>query len=605
MASKSLGSCMNKPMAPRFLDYLYCLRRDGFAKNCPRCYVDNLQDSPLLGTKVFLDQVSWVQTHRYILGNLDIVQPYRETKTHESSKTTQNSGIMCKASTMSYASVKNKNPVLGKVTYYGVLTDTIKISYANNMEYLSFRYDWVNNERVCKQDEFKFMWYPDNVPLMNHLFFQLKQNKFGDNTYTNSTIDSNQVRGIAKPSNKWNTSEKHLACFTKNREIEGPDEEYLDSNLGILARNGHRFPLPYPSWSEVPFHYLDDIRRDGVKQMYLKNTDNMKKLQPVPDERIEPQQWRLLISYWSLEEIQVQLENSLSQILQRDQTKAFKNKVWLDNRGVDTRGRMRRVGKYIPTDQGKMSKNDRISTIQGISAEISQEVREKVLQEVGGETMQDLREGIRTEMNNLGGHQIEEQVANISSYEAEEGDIQTLIDKKFETRDDLLKAKIPNSKVLARDIYNIKRKIIIDSLDGHSIIQLLFEELGKTEFMFDVKRDEEGHLTHWFFAHPTSIRLSKSYSNVFVMDCTYKTNRYKMPLLEIIGITSFNTSFNSCFAFLSKEGHEDYEWALGVSRKILGDDFQPYVISDRELALMKAIKVIFPKASNVLCAWHI
>ncbi|KAL3520096.1 hypothetical protein ACH5RR_018245 [Cinchona calisaya] len=93
------------------------------------------------------------------------------TKTIESSKTTQNSGIMCKASTMSYASVKDKNPILGKVTYYGVLTDIINIYYASNMEYLLFRCDWVNNERGCNQDEFKFtlvnfdhVMYLDNLP---------------------------------------------------------------------------------------------------------------------------------------------------------------------------------------------------------------------------------------------------------------------------------------------------------------------------------------------------------------------------------------------------------------------------------------------------------
>ncbi|KAL3531568.1 hypothetical protein ACH5RR_010890 [Cinchona calisaya] len=90
------------------------------------------------------------------------------------------------------------------------------------------------------------------------------------------------------------------------------------------------------------------------------------------------------------------------------------------------------------------------------------------------------------------------------------------------------------------------------------------------------------------------------------MNCTYKTNRYKMPLLEIIRITSFNTSFYSCFAFLREEGDEDYEWVLDAFRKILGQDSQPSVIvTDRELALMKAIKVVFPKASNVLCVWHI
>ena len=100
--------------------------------------------------------------------------------------------------------------------------------------------------------------------------------------------------------------------------------------------------------------------------------------------------------------------------------------------------------------------------------------------------------------------------------------------------------------------------------------------------------------------------LTKNYSNIFVMDCTYKTNKYKMPLLDIIGISSFNTSFFSCFVFLQKEEEEDYVWALTKFGKILGIDNYPLVIvSDRELALMNAIKVVFPRTTNLLCVWHI
>ncbi|GJW41654.1 protein FAR1-related sequence 5 [Tanacetum coccineum] len=46
------------------------------------------------------------------------------------------------------------------------------------------------------------------------------------------------------------------------------------------------------------------------------------------------------------------------------------------------------------------------------------------------------------------------------------------------------------------------------------------------------------------------------------MDCTYKTNRLNMPLLDIIGVSCFNTSFYSGFAFLKTETVKSYEWAL-------------------------------------------
>ncbi|KAL6547501.1 hypothetical protein OROMI_023222 [Orobanche minor] len=169
-----------------------------------------------------------------------------------------------------------------------------------------------------------------------------------------------------------------------------------------------------------------------------------------------------------------------------------------------------------------------------------------------------------------------------------------------------IRQKNPSTQVIARDIYNMKKKITKERLNGRSVVQALFDEFDKAGFLFDFKQDCDGRLTHMFFAHTNFIKLSRSYSSVFVMDSTYKTNRYKMPLLEIVGITSFNTSFHSCFVFLRGEVYEDYEWALRVFSDMLGDGVSPSVIvTDREMALMKAIEVVFPNASNLLCVWHI
>ncbi|KAI8568648.1 hypothetical protein RHMOL_Rhmol02G0216800 [Rhododendron molle] len=163
-----------------------------------------------------------------------------------------------------------------------------------------------------------------------------------------------------------------------------------------------------------------------------------------------------------------------------------------------------------------------------------------------------------------------------------------------------------NCKAIARTVYNAKAAIKKKVLAGRTMIQALFDELCQGDFTFDIKRDGNGHLTHLFFAHPSSIALTKSYPYVFVMDCTYKTNKYKMPLLDIVGVSSFNGSFYSCFAFMQKEEEGDYVWALERFKTILGPDQQPSVIlSDRELALMNAIEVIFSGTTNILCMWHI
>ena len=167
-----------------------------------------------------------------------------------------------------------------------------------------------------------------------------------------------------------------------------------------------------------------------------------------------------------------------------------------------------------------------------------------------------------------------------------------------------LRQNNPNLTAISKTIYNAKAKIRKDNLAGRSVMQALLEELAQGVFMHDML-SEGGHLTHFFFAHPLSVNLTQNFPNIFIMDCTYKINRYKMPLLDIIGISSFNTSFYSGFAFLKGEREEDYVWALKMFSKILGEKKPHVIITDREYALINAINIVFRECTHLLCVWHI
>ncbi|KAJ4802465.1 Protein FAR1-RELATED SEQUENCE 6 [Rhynchospora pubera] len=171
-----------------------------------------------------------------------------------------------------------------------------------------------------------------------------------------------------------------------------------------------------------------------------------------------------------------------------------------------------------------------------------------------------------------------------------------------------LKKKNPDLKVISKTIYNAKKKIVKDKLAGRSTIEALFDELIKAGFNCNFLKDQEGHLTHLFAAHPLSVVLTKCFSNIFVMDSTRKCSGYKMHMLGIAGISSFNTAFYSCFCFLEKEDKESYVWALKMFSNILGHDrnTQPSAfVSNRESALTDAINVVFPTTANVFGLWHV
>ena len=128
------------------------------------------------------------------------------------------------------------------------------------------------------------------------------------------------------------------------------------------------------------------------------------------------------------------------------------------------------------------------------------------------------------------------------------------------------------------------------------------EILERDEYIFSANLND-GTLKALFFCHPNSAKLIRRFSTVFVMDCTYKVNKFNMPLLNIVGITATNHSFNAAFAFLSNECEASYEWVLRQFSAIVSSP--TVIVTDRELAIMNAIKIVFPGAINILCIWHI
>jgi hypothetical protein len=150
----------------------------------------------------------------------------------------------------------------------------------------------------------------------------------------------------------------------------------------------------------------------------------------------------------------------------------------------------------------------------------------------------------------------------------------------------------------------MRQKFRMDELQGETPISRVIQELKNDGYSYETLVDDDGTLNSLFFIHPESLEFARNFPSVFVMDATYKTNKYSMPLLNITGISSTFSSFNAGFIFLRAETEQYYTWALGVLNRAWG--FAPKTVAtDRELALMNSIKTVWPTATNLLCAWHI
>ena len=62
--------------------------------------------------------------------------------------------------------------------------------------------------------------------------------------------------------------------------------------------------------------------------------------------------------------------------------------------------------------------------------------------------------------------------------------------------------------------------------------------------------------------HKSSVVMLKSNPWVISMDCTYKTNRYGLPLLDIVGFSATGSTFYLRFVFMKDEKQDIYKVIL-------------------------------------------
>jgi hypothetical protein len=92
------------------------------------------------------------------------------------------------------------------------------------------------------------------------------------------------------------------------------------------------------------------------------------------------------------------------------------------------------------------------------------------------------------------------------------------------------------------------------------------------------------------------------------MDCTYKTNRFRMPLLNICAVIGNKKTIQIALCFLSGEKEVSYEWAMKCLWELMekmGIACPVLIVTDRETALMKALDQVFLESTHLLCTWHV
>ena len=156
-------------------------------------------------------------------------------------------------------------------------------------------------------------------------------------------------------------------------------------------------------------------------------------------------------------------------------------------------------------------------------------------------------------------------------------------------------------------IYDERRRIRNAERVGRTPMQSMVTALKKGNYVHHIRQEPDSNkVRDLFFIHPLSMTMWRAFPHVLILDPTYKTNRYHLPFLQIVGLTSTNKTFCIAFAFIRNEKTDNFTWVLHCLRQTLDGNMLPRVIvTDRDLALMAACHAVFPEATRLLCRYHI
>ena len=185
-----------------------------------------------------------------------------------------------------------------------------------------------------------------------------------------------------------------------------------------------------------------------------------------------------------------------------------------------------------------------------------------------------------------------------------------------------LKATTVDNVSIAKDLSNViarSKKMAVGTLTN---TEAAVERLSDLGWKYKFRMDADNNVTDFVFMPPDGLTTFQDFPSTLFMDCTYRTNKAKLPLLQVVGMTNTETAstFALGFALLSSEKQDSYTWALQWMATCIDESDKKLesggpgintrqklqtVITDCETALMNAIEETLPHTKIILCIWHI
>ena len=148
-----------------------------------------------------------------------------------------------------------------------------------------------------------------------------------------------------------------------------------------------------------------------------------------------------------------------------------------------------------------------------------------------------------------------------------------------------------------------------ERLGGQTPTQVLLLEIKDAAYndIFFRFEPAEGPLGRLVFCFPESQILFRQFPNLLLIDATYKTNKFKLFLMHVMGIICLST-FTIALCFLTQKNGVSYQGAICLKEALggsYGTNQLTWMVTDQELALKDALSFHFSRTPQITCGWHI
>ncbi len=142
--------------------------------------------------------------------------------------------------------------------------------------------------------------------------------------------------------------------------------------------------------------------------------------------------------------------------------------------------------------------------------------------------------------------------------------------------------------------------------DAASLVEC-FKERVKTdpEFFYAIEIDEMGRLSNFFWRDSQMKADYLIFGDFVSIDTTYRTNRYNMFCVPLVGANHHRQNVMFDCAFLVEQKARAFEWLLRTFLRSM-DEIEPKTLfSDQDHAFLQAFDRVFKETKHRLCLWHI